>query len=693
MRKKTVLVLIPTFSQTIEQRICAGIHESLLGEDCRILHAPIGYLPETKGSLDQWLWIHEKLKAVNPDVILAYGGGLSYKSGELIYRRILDTYGDIPIVNMGNDVKGLTSIVVDNYHGMHELMRTVLARRPNESYVFISGPAINEDSLLRQQALEDVLTESGCSLSSLTVIEGDFTASVAQTIFGHYLDTTIKPARTIICANDLTAKGVLDCLSERGLSCPEHFWVTGFDDFEYAASMQPGLSTVHFPAKDVGIQAASIAKRILNGETDFPQSLVVKGYAVLRGTTGDVHPGLGSYDKQLSEQWALIHQRDNNARKLIVLRSFQRRAPLNDLLTNVKNGLADLNVKKLSIFVQKLADDGKGYVVETEISGQTHEDLSGVTKLPMSFGFNVDDDYWLMCPLSMEDVHYGYLVAKCSLVSAEFVEFLAPQFTEHLHTEALEARNEDYRLQNELNERMASLGSLVSGVAHEVNTPIGTGKLAASSMLDSLSAIRQKMSENKLTKNDFDGFVEECEELSGIIFHSLDRAADLISSFKMVSVDQTAEAKRRFDLGEYIGSVLISLRHQLKGLNIELTTDLASGIMVEAFPGGVAQVITNVFMNSIKHGFDNGSEAGLIHFELRKQHRGFRLEISDNGRGATQEVLSHIFDPFFTTTRGSGGSGLGMHIVYNILTQKLNWYVQLESEPNKGFKAIIQPSL
>jgi signal transduction histidine kinase len=127
-------------------------------------------------------------------------------------------------------------------------------------------------------------------------------------------------------------------------------------------------------------------------------------------------------------------------------------------------------------------------------------------------------------------------------------------------------------------------------------------------------------------------------------------------------------------------------------LEIELTTDLASGVVVETFPGGVAQVITNLFMNSIKHGFENGTKSGRIHLELRKQKRGFRLEITDDGKGATQEVLSHIFDPFFTTTRGAGGSGLGMHIVYNILAQKLNWTIQVESEPNKGFRAIIQPS-
>ena len=689
---KTVLVLLPTFSQTIEQRICVGIKQAFAGDSVKILNVPLGYLPKSEVETPSYRRIHQTLRQLNPDIVLAYGGGLAFNSTKATYQSILDFYEGIPIVNMGFTYEGIPSIIVDNYHGMLQLMQKIVQRRPDGKILYVSGPVTNEDNKLRLQALRDALAEQGRILSDDQILVGDFTARVAQDVFSDYLSSTKTPANIIVCANDLSAKGVLDSIKLNNLRCPDDMWVTGYDDFEYAASIRPGLSTVHFPAKDLGIKAGLLAKQMLVGEANLPLSTVVPGYAVLRGTTGDEHPGLGDYDKQLSEQWALIHQRDNNARKLSVLRNFQRRVPLKDILKDIRSSLGDLQIEQLSLFVNELGDDGKAYVSEIDMEGIHHEERHDGATLPSQFSTNDEASYWLLCPLETEEIQYGYLVAKSTLISAEFVEFIAPQFTDLLHTEALEARNENYRLQNELNERMASLGSLVSGVAHEVNTPIGTGKLAASSLLDSITVLRQKADENRLTKKDFDEFLGESGEYSQIIFQSLDRAAELISNFKMVSVDQTAESQRQFDLGEYIASVLISLRHQLKGTPVELELALEEGVIVNTFPGAVAQVITNLFMNALKHGLNNGARAGVIKLELKKQSRGFRLTIADNGKGASKDVLSHVFDPFFTTTRGNGGSGLGMHIVFNLVSQKLNWSIQLQSEVESGFAAILQPT-
>ncbi len=689
LSNKTALVLIPTFSQTIEQRICKGIHEELADTSIRVLNAPLGYLPATDVPIDCISWIHSVLQDARPDIVLAYGGGLAFNASEQLYRQVLKCYGDIPIINIGFVLSGVPSIVVDNYHGMLELMRAVVSRRPTSGFVYISGPVQNEDSRLRLQALRDALAEHSRSDDLQEVIIGDFTSRLARELFESYLDTQTNPAETVVCSNDLTAKGVLDALRSRNYRCPEDFWVTGYDDFEYAASVQPGLSTVHFPAKDVGVQAAKLAKLLLAGDTDIPMTTEVKGYPVWRGSTGDNHPGLGDLDKELSEQWALIHQRDNNARKLTVLRSFQRRLPIATILQETRINLGDLQIESLNLFIEEVGEDGKEYLTEIGLEGNRHTRIREQTYLPTSFLETETESYWLLCPLEVEDAHYGYLVARTTLIAAEFVEFIAPQITDLLHTEALQNKNESYRLQNELNERMASLGSLVSGVAHEVNTPIGTGKLAASSLLDIVQVLRSKLADNTLTKRDFDVFVDECGEYAHIIYNSLDRAADLISNFKMVSVDQTAEAKRQFDLGEYVNSVLSSLRHQIKGTPIELHVELDEGVIVNTFPGAVAQVLTNLFMNALKHGLDNGNRAGVITFQLKKLNRGFRLTVGDSGKGASKEVLSHIYDPFFTTTRGAGGSGLGMHIVFNLISQKLNWTIQLESEPGKGFKAIL----
>jgi signal transduction histidine kinase len=355
--------------------------------------------------------------------------------------------------------------------------------------------------------------------------------------------------------------------------------------------------------------------------------------------------------------------------------------------------LGDLDVEHLSIYVCSVNEFGNKIFHQYNNRNEQVCQHVDVMALPLEFSTVNKNEYWVICPMIVAEQDYGYLVSKSQPVAAEFIEFIAPYFTEFLHSDALETRNERYRVQTELNERMISLGSLVSGVAHEVNTPIGNAKLAASSINESVKKIKKKVNEHNLTKSDFEDFIHDIEELSKIVFQSSDRAAELISNFKMVSVDQTAESKREIVLDEYIDSVLMSLKHQLKTSNVSLETELDQGISLDTYPGAIAQVITNLFMNALKHGFNGGKDKGIIRIELHKTQQAFLLNFSDNGAGATQTVLNHIFDPFFTTSRAKGGTGLGMHIVFNLVTQKLHWTIQVDSKPMRGFSVILKPIL
>lgn len=691
MANPLILVLTPTFSQTIEQRICLGIYERLQDEDVKLLFAPLDYLPVDADELQNRFWVHTLLNGQRPDLLLMYGGGLGYASGFAALHQILALYPDVPVINMGSELAGTPTVEVDNYQGMFSLMQHMLRRRPDASILFISGPVVNEDNKLRLAALRSALSELGRELSDDQILIGDYTSHAAKDLFIEYLNTVDKPAELVVCSNDLSAKGVLDALQDTDWSCPDDLWVTGYDDFEYAAFVMPGLTTVHFPATQLGRKGAELSLALLAGE-EVPMMTTVSGYPVYRGSTSDAHPGIGDHQKNLLSQWQLLQQRDNNSLKLKVLRNVNRRQPLQDFLISIHSALMDLDVSHLSVFIRDIAEDGTTGFTEYSASSIIRHPVGEGRLLPADFLNGRVDRYWVFCALEEENEHYGFLVAGCAPHSAEFIDFLTPQLAEMLHTEALEKRNERYRLQNELNERMASLGSLVSGVAHEINTPVGNGKLAASSLLSIMQEIKHHRDNNTLTKSAFDSFIKECDEYAGIIYQSLDRAASLISNFKMVSVDQTAEEKRLFDLGEYIESVLISLRHQLKGTNIQLLTELDEGVLVDTFPGAVAQVITNLFMNALKHGFDHATLRGEIHIRLKREARGFRLEVSDTGAGASENVLNHIFDPFFTTRRGKGGSGLGMHIVYNLLSQKLDWAIELVSAPGEGFAAFIFPN-
>lgn len=236
-------------------------------------------------------------------------------------------------------------------------------------------------------------------------------------------------------------------------------------------------------------------------------------------------------------------------------------------------------------------------------------------------------------------------------------------------------------------EKLASLGALVAGVAHEINTPVGVAVTAASTLRARATTLRGQYSDGSMRRSDLETFIGVAEDSTRMLLNNLQRAADLIQSFKRVAVDQSSDERRRFQLSSYIREVLLSLGPKLK--NIEVAVDCPDDIWVDSFPGAIAQVLTNFVTNSTLHGFDDGRK-GRIQLQARMLNEQVELRYQDNGCGMKAEHLSRIFDPFFTTKRGAGGSGLGMHIVYNLVTQRLGGRIRALSPEGQGLLLVLQ---
>ena len=232
-------------------------------------------------------------------------------------------------------------------------------------------------------------------------------------------------------------------------------------------------------------------------------------------------------------------------------------------------------------------------------------------------------------------------------------------------------------------EKMAALGKLVAGVAHEINTPVGIGITALSNLSDRIKYYKDKYSANQLTKLDFNEFMSLSEESVEIVYNNLRRAADLISSFKQIAVDQTIEDFRTFDLKEYLEELIKSLNPKLKKTKHKVHIICKSGFIIFSCPGAISQIFSNLIMNSLLHGFDNIDE-GEIFIQVEVVSKHICIKYSDNGKGMERNIVENIFEPFFTTARGKGGSGLGMNLVYNMVTQKLKGEISCESELGKG---------
>ncbi len=233
-------------------------------------------------------------------------------------------------------------------------------------------------------------------------------------------------------------------------------------------------------------------------------------------------------------------------------------------------------------------------------------------------------------------------------------------------------------------EKLAALGGLVAGIAHELNTPIGNGLMAATTLCEVSEDFSVK-SQAGLTRTDLRHYVEDVEGAVGIITRNLNRAADLVASFKQVAVDQTSTQRREFTLDEVLDEILLTLQPSLKRTEVEVVSQVPDSLRMDSFPGPLGQVLTNLVMNATIHAFDDGHRAGTIRISARRVH-GLKLEVevADDGAGIEPAVISRIFDPFYTTRQGHGGTGLGLHIVHNAVTNVLGGRIAVTSQPGNG---------
>ncbi|MFY7866389.1 two-component regulator propeller domain-containing protein [Roseateles sp.] len=240
-------------------------------------------------------------------------------------------------------------------------------------------------------------------------------------------------------------------------------------------------------------------------------------------------------------------------------------------------------------------------------------------------------------------------------------------------------------------EKMAALGSLVAGVAHELNTPIGNSLLVASTLLDRGRAFTRQLAEGGLRRSELERHCQANEESSLLLVRSLDSAAQLITSFKQLAVDQTSEQRRQFQLLTLCTEIAQTLGNRLRREGHVLHLEVPQDLSLDSFPGPLGQVLTNLVLNAVIHGLEGRREGQLNLSAEALEGERIRLVFSDNGRGISPEHLARVFDPFFTTKLGQGGSGLGLHISYNIVHSVLGGSIEVSSAPGEGarFEIII----
>lgn len=259
-------------------------------------------------------------------------------------------------------------------------------------------------------------------------------------------------------------------------------------------------------------------------------------------------------------------------------------------------------------------------------------------------------------------------------------------------TDQLQSANQRLREEQErliVSERAAAVGQLAAGFAHEINTPIGIGVGAVSQVGESAAAIRRLLGGEEVREEDLLAQLGVLDDTAALALANLRRAAGLVQAFKRSSIDQISEQATTFRLRNVIEDDLLTLRGPLKHSTVEVEVDCPAELEISGIPGLYDQLFTNLTLNALQHGFGPDSRGGRIRISARREAGRIRIEVADNGRGMSPEAAAHLFQPFFTTARNRGGTGLGLYICHDIVTNRLGGSISCETAPSQGTRFLI----
>ncbi|RTL46349.1 MAG: HAMP domain-containing histidine kinase [Burkholderiales bacterium] len=329
----------------------------------------------------------------------------------------------------------------------------------------------------------------------------------------------------------------------------------------------------------------------------------------------------------------------------------------------------------------------------TELTGAAEALAAGRLEQPLRVG---GADEIARVGMAMERMRQALLSAFEALRQHNLnLEETVAQRTAELTTsnaELHEALKTLQKAQRELveSEKLASLGRLVAGVAHELNTPLGNALTVVSALDDRYKQLEAMLSGAvQLRRSTLEELARDTRRGQDILQRNVQKAADLVRDFKQVAIDQTADLRRDFELAKVVEDVLVMVEPSFKHTPYIIDTDLCRGVMMNSYPGALGQVLTNLLMNALLHAFE-GLDHGRVTVRcLPVQGGEVELVVSDDGRGMDESVRRRIFDPFFTTKLGTGGSGLGMHIVHSIVINVLGGQIEVRSAPSQGTQMVI----
>jgi len=662
------------------------------------------------------------------DGIIILSSIVRYSNMHELYAHKLNFLSTTPTISIGSYLPGaLSSILIDNKTGIREAMNHLIMHHHLTKIACITGPISNHEAIDRFETYKEMLTLHNIPIDPSLIVEGDFFIE-SGIIAGKTLYEERKVnIEAILCSNDDMAIGFMQYCIDKNISIPTDVKIIGFDNVHKIQFLMSPLASIEQPYQQISTLALELLTNIWDGIAVEP-TYMVESHFISRTSCGCIeyldHPqGFNklNYKKDALLEFSqaityegikkIIVNRQMNNLMLEGIHNIMSPKTQSDLLQELPLILSKLNIKTCLISLFNPSEghehDNSIHIEHTSLK-TTPNDVSlpqlsscifcyqlaaiqqGLTSfydsnllIPPEMSFEDRHYTFILEPLFFNEELFGIILFELGLIDSNVYETIRRHLSNaiKLHTMFDYLKNTQKHLVQ--SEKMAALGTLVAGVAHEINTPIGIGISASSFILDQTSLFEEKINSNQLTRKELADYTHCVKETTHVLFTYLQKASSLITGFKNISADQIIEDLRPFDIVAYTHQIKNSLMPETKKHKVTFIIEGDDCIDTISYPGTYAQILTNLIMNSLLHGIVP-ERALTIRIQLKSKNKTVYINYTDNGNGIPETIIDRIFDPFFTTQKGTGGTGLGLNIVYNTVTQKLKGTITCHSTFGQG---------
>lgn len=638
------------------------------------------------------------------DGIVAFPDTIHVPTGDDIEAARLGSFAGKPQVILNTKNPYFPTVQVDNITGVLASVAHLSSVHGFRKIAFLRGPEGNHDAEERFASYREGLARAGIEYDPSLAFPGDFRFYSGKVLAEALARSAIPPFDALIAANDQMAIGFQRTIERLGIKIPEDIALVGFDDDVDAVYMPCPLTTVRQPFVEICERGIDILIEMMDGHT--PHDIIVPAEFVIRQSCGCLDTsGAGNSDLRYGKD-ALQEEILSLKDALAITNTFSCRAQgshsPNNLINALDKSLGEIEMNYMAISLVKTEE-----VKEDERGGIPGLPTDATLRYLYRKGLNEEWDlkthtYKLIDILPDETMPRGAPRSCLAMTLADaetllgflFFDLVQPNpvlcelFRSQISSIIGRTRLMESLIEKETRElveieKMNALGTLVAGVAHEINTPMGVSVTAASHLNRILGDLETTFLEGQITKTGLADFLADAHATGKLLEANLERSSSLVVSFKKVAVDSSSEERRVFRLKEYVSDILATLSPRLKHTNVTVTIKCLDDLVIDSYPGAFSQILTNLVVNSLDHAFEKGAACYITVSFLRKGNT-LVWTYADDGKGIDPQVLPRVFEPFFTTKREAGGSGLGLHIVYNTVTRIFNGKIRLSSTPGKG---------